>query len=239
MAEQEHELYGDELGIGGSFDDGQEVPVENGGGDQEMGQQNQEPEELEKMKKRLRELEEEAARLRPSQPTSQGAGQPGDVNAPPTDEAKAEADARSIFVGSVDYSCPPEEVQQHFQSCGTVNRVTILTDKGGNPKGFAYVEFLEPEAVNNAMLLDGTELRGRHIKVSQKRTNRPGLKVRGRGRGRGMSPYGRGGGFFMPYPPMGFAPMPYGPPMRGGYGGYGFGYAPRGRGRGRGFYSPY
>eukprot|EP00983_Pelagomonas_calceolata_P030049 941310-Pelagomonas_calceolata.AAC.2 len=71
MAEQEQELYGDELGMGGSFDDGQEVPVENGGGDEQMGQQNQEPEELEKMKKRLRELEEEAARLRPSQQTPQ------------------------------------------------------------------------------------------------------------------------------------------------------------------------
>ncbi len=35
----------------------------------------------------------------------------------------------------VDYSCTPEEVQQHFQSCGTVNRVTILTDKFGQPKG--------------------------------------------------------------------------------------------------------
>ena len=36
----------------------------------------------------------------------------------------------------VDYSCTPEEVQQHFQSCGTVNRVTILTDKFGQPKGY-------------------------------------------------------------------------------------------------------
>uniref|UniRef100_A0A9I9E7T2 RRM domain-containing protein n=1 Tax=Cucumis melo TaxID=3656 RepID=A0A9I9E7T2_CUCME len=40
----------------------------------------------------------------------------------------------------VDYACTPEEVQQHFQSCGTVNRVTILTDKFGHPKGFAYVD---------------------------------------------------------------------------------------------------
>ncbi|MCH95640.1 polyadenylate-binding protein 1, partial [Trifolium medium] len=55
----------------------------------------------------------------------------------------------------VDYACTPEEVQQHFQSCGTVNRVTILTDKFGQPKGFAYVEFVE---------------------VSAKRTNVPGLK---------------------------------------------------------------
>jgi polyadenylate-binding protein 2 len=56
---------------------------------------------------------------------------------------REEADSRSIHVGGVDYACTPEELQVAFQSCGTVNRVTILTDKYENPKGFAYVEFLE------------------------------------------------------------------------------------------------
>ena len=37
-------------------------------------------------------------------------------------------------MGNVDYSCTPEELQLHFQGCGTVNRVTILTDKFGNAK---------------------------------------------------------------------------------------------------------
>lgn len=65
----------------------------------------------------------------------------------------------------VDYACTPEEVQQHFQSCGTVNRVTILTDKFGQPKGFAYVEFVEAEAIQNALLLNESELHGRQLKV--------------------------------------------------------------------------
>lgn len=65
----------------------------------------------------------------------------------------------------VDYACTPEEVQQHFQSCGTVNRVTILTDKFGQPKGFAYVEFLEVEAIQEALLLNESELHGRQLKV--------------------------------------------------------------------------
>lgn len=66
----------------------------------------------------------------------------------------------------VDYSCTPEEVQQHFQSCGTVNRVTIRTDKFGQPKGYAYVEFLETEAVQEALLLNESELHGRQLKVT-------------------------------------------------------------------------
>ncbi|XP_034681635.1 polyadenylate-binding protein 2-like isoform X3 [Vitis riparia] len=76
----------------------------------------------------------------------------------------------------VDYSCTPEEVQQHFQACGTVNRVTIRSNKYGQPKGYAYVEFIETEAVQEALLLNESELHGRQLKVSAKRTNVPGLK---------------------------------------------------------------
>jgi polyadenylate-binding protein 2 len=65
----------------------------------------------------------------------------------------------------VDYACLPEEVQQHFEDCGTINRVTILTDNFGHPKGFAYVEFLEVEAVQNALRLNDTELHERRLKV--------------------------------------------------------------------------
>lgn len=68
-------------------------------------------------------------------------------------------------LAQVDYACTPEEVQQHFQSCGTVNRVTILTDKFGQPKGYAYVEFVEVDAVQNALLLNESELHGRQLKV--------------------------------------------------------------------------
>ncbi|GAB2295880.1 Polyadenylate-binding protein 1 [Dionaea muscipula] len=94
---------------------------------------------------------------------------PADTSAVAIQAAKAEVDSRSIYVGNVDYGCAPEEVQAHFQSCGTVNRVTILTDKYGQPKGFAYVEFLEIEAVQNALLLNESELHGRQLKVSAKR----------------------------------------------------------------------
>mmetsp|Transcript_18865 Transcript_18865/g.32245 ORF Transcript_18865/g.32245 Transcript_18865/m.32245 type:complete len:230 (-) Transcript_18865:594-1283(-) len=220
--QQDEELYeGDELGEGYE----EEIPVDGGAVETSAEA------ELEAMKKKLKEMEDEAARLRALQAGATG-GEAAAGTSTADVAAKEEIDARSVYVGGVDYSCTPEELQQLFQSCGTVNRVTILTDKFGSPKGFAYVEFLEVDAVSNAMLLDNTELRGRNIKVVQKRTNVPGLKV-GRGRGRGRGGYappaygGRGG-----YAPYG---APYGGRGRGGYGGF----APRGRGRGRGFYSPY
>ncbi|KAL6532966.1 Polyadenylate-binding protein 1 [Orobanche minor] len=118
----------------------------------------------------------------------------------------------------MDYACTPEEVQQHFQSCGTVNRVTILTDKFGQPKGFAYVEFVEAEAVQNAVLLNESELHGRQLKVSAKRTNVPGMKQY-RGTGRRPNPYFGSRRPFMPglpvYPPYGFGRVPrFRRPMR-------------------------
>lgn len=52
------------------------------------------------------------------------------------------------------------------QECGVVNRVTILTDKFGGAKGYAYIEFEKADAAVSAVLLDGSELRNRQIKVT-------------------------------------------------------------------------
>ncbi|MQM11629.1 hypothetical protein Taro_044538 [Colocasia esculenta] len=122
------------------------------------------------------------------------------------DEAEEDVQMTLAYI-RVDYACTPEEVQQHFQSCGTVNRVTILTDKFGQPKGFAYVEFLETEAVQEALVLNESELHGRQLKVLPKRTNVPGMK---QFRPRRFNPY-MGYRFRGPYvPPYFYSPYGYG-----------------------------
>jgi polyadenylate-binding protein 2 len=81
------------------------------------------------MKRRVQEMEEEAAKLRQMQASLDG--ERHDLR-----ENKEDVDARSIFVGNVDYGASPEEIQAHFQTCGSINRVTILLDKfTGHPKG--------------------------------------------------------------------------------------------------------
>lgn len=81
------------------------------------------------MKRRVAEMEEEAAKLREMQKDLNNQSQE-------LTENKEDVDSRSIFVGNVDYSASPEEIQAHFQSCGSINRVTILLDKfTGQPKG--------------------------------------------------------------------------------------------------------
>ncbi|OJJ83369.1 polyadenylate-binding protein [Aspergillus glaucus CBS 516.65] len=183
----------------------QDVPVEDTNPQQEEGGDDEE--EIAAMKKRVAEMESEAAKLREMQSTL-------DQQTESLAENKEEIDARSVFVGNVDYAASPEEIQAHFQSCGSINRVTILLDKfTGQPKGYAYVEFAEPSLVAQALILNESVFRGRNLKVVPKRTNLPGM-ARGRGRGgfRGRG-YGRGG----------FAPRGY---RGGGYRGRGRGYAP-------------
>ena len=46
-----------------------------------------------------------------------------------------------------------------------VQRVTILTDKMGNPKGFAYIEFTMQDAAVSAVLMNASTLHGRELKV--------------------------------------------------------------------------
>mmetsp|Transcript_11174 Transcript_11174/g.38836 ORF Transcript_11174/g.38836 Transcript_11174/m.38836 type:complete len:219 (+) Transcript_11174:212-868(+) len=170
-------------------------------GELEECAQDKEEEDLDTMKARLREMEEEATKLQEMQAKMEqdlnGSGSGGAGLA-----QREEVDTRSIFIGCVDFKATPEELQSHFQSCGTVNHVTILTDRFGNPKGYAYLEFLEASAVQNAVLLNDSELHGRKIKVAPKRTNIPGMK-QGRGRGRGQASRGQFPAF-NPFDPMGF-----------------------------------
>ncbi|KAG2043077.1 hypothetical protein BDR03DRAFT_1005969 [Suillus americanus] len=130
-----------------------------------------ESKEIQLMKQRVEEMEREAKKLRELQAAAESANggsvTEADQGVPmETEEDKSIADGRSVFVGNVDYGATPEEIQAHFQACGTINRVTILCDKfTGHPKGFAYVEFAELEHIDAALAMDNSLFRGRLIKV--------------------------------------------------------------------------
>ncbi|NWU94878.1 EPAB2 protein, partial [Upupa epops] len=167
--------------------------------------------ELEAIKAKVREMEKEDERLKllqleaeshllmssetgtraPAPPTSQFFVDAGFF--PKTNEEKIEVDQRSIYVGNVDYGGTAEELESHFNSCGQINRVTILCDKfSGHPKGYAYIEFEEKSSVKAAVELDESVFRGRIIKVLPKRTNMPGISTTDRGGYRGRF-HARGG----------------------------------------------
>ncbi|XP_026678804.1 polyadenylate-binding protein 2-B isoform X2 [Diaphorina citri] len=166
--------------------------------------------ELAAMKARVREMEEEAEKLKQLQSE---VDKQMSMGSPPNSnnllnlsiEEKKEADLRSIYVGNVDYGATAEELESHFHGCGSVNRVTILCNKfDGHPKGFAYIEFADKDSVQTAMAMDESLFRGRQIKVNPKRTNRPGISTTNRGgpRGRGRGRVSRGAAMYGGYRPV-------------------------------------
>ncbi|CAG60749.1 uncharacterized protein GVI51_J02057 [Nakaseomyces glabratus] len=88
-----------------------------------------------------------------------------------------EADACSIYIGNISLDTTPEEIDEHFKSCGVIKRITMLYDKNTGPSiGYAYVEFDSIDSRDKALDFNGTNLRQHVISVERKRTNIPNYK---------------------------------------------------------------
>jgi len=102
---------------------------------------------------------------------------------------------KNIFVGNLDFSVREEAIRALFETYGTVERVSIMTDREtGRSRGFAFVEMTnEGEAERAISALNGKDMSGRALNVNEARpkTERTGPRPGGGG-GRGM---GGGGGF--------------------------------------------
>ena len=121
--------------------EGEEAKVE-ACAEEEVGEEDETDAEIEAMKKRVKEMEEEAAKIEALQTTVEKSMKAS--GAPPTGPA---VDARSIYVGNVDYATTNDDLKEFFKACGTVNRVTIGMNKfTGQPKGCVFVRaaFLSP-----------------------------------------------------------------------------------------------
>ena len=71
----------------------------------------------------------------------------------------------------LDLNTDANELKLHFESCGTIERVTIVCDKyTGKPKGCAYIQFKSQESVAAACLLNDKEFNGRIIQVCLQNT---------------------------------------------------------------------
>ncbi len=119
----------------------------------------------------------------------------------------------NIFVGSLPFKLQEADLKQLFEAYGEVSSVKLISDREtGRSKGFGFVEMPDDESAQQAIeALNGSEVAGRNIAVSQAEERKPS----GGGGNRGGGGYGGGGN-------------------RGGGGGYGGG---GNRGGGGGGYS--
>ena len=76
---------------------------------------------------------------------------------------------KKLYVGNLPFSITEDELRKLFAKYGAVDRVNVITDReSGRPRGFAFVEMTEASAATDAIkALDGTQLGGRSMKVSE------------------------------------------------------------------------
>ena len=80
-----------------------------------------------------------------------------------------------IFVGNLSYETSQQDLETLFSEVGQVREVFLATDRDTQrPRGFAFVEFDDPAMVSTAIeRLDGAELNGRSLRVSEARERAP------------------------------------------------------------------
>src|SRR5215471_6824997 len=113
---------------------------------------------------------------------------------------------KRLYVGNLSYSVTEADLREVFAEAGAVDDVKVVLDRDtGRPRGFAFVEMSsDSEASKATEVLNGRDVQGRAINVSEARE-------RSGGGGGGRGGFGGGGG--------------------GGYGGGGGGYGGGGGGR--------
>ncbi|HEV8542967.1 MAG TPA: RNA-binding protein [Verrucomicrobiae bacterium] len=96
-----------------------------------------------------------------------------------------------LFVGNLSFNTTEIELQDMFAACGTVSDVNLITDRmSGRSKGFAFVTMGTPEEAQNAInTLNGKDVNGRAMNVSEARPREERSD-----RGGGGGGYGGGGG---------------------------------------------
>jgi len=93
----------------------------------------------------------------------------------------------NIYVGNLSYEVTEEDLRQAFEGFGQVESINIIKDKySGESKGFGFVEMPDKAEAQSAIEgLNGKELKGRMLKVSEARPRSEGRRGGGsRGGGR-------------------------------------------------------
>lgn len=76
-----------------------------------------------------------------------------------------------LYVGGISYDATDADLKDFFASAGNVVSASIIMDRmSGRSKGFGFVEMSSADEAQNAIsMLDGKDMMGRSIKVSEAR----------------------------------------------------------------------
>lgn len=94
---------------------------------------------------------------------------------------------KKLYVGNLSYSMTDDGLANAFSKCGTVESARVITDRdSGRSKGFGFVEMSsDAEAQKAIETMNGQQLEGRPLNVSEARPQAPREGGGGRGFGGG------------------------------------------------------
>jgi len=80
----------------------------------------------------------------------------------------------NIYAGNLNYSLTEEDLEKVFTEYGEVTSVKIIRDKyTDQSKGFGFIEMADDASAQKAIdELNGTEVKGRELRVNQARPPR-------------------------------------------------------------------
>lgn len=86
----------------------------------------------------------------------------------------------NMYVGNLAYNVTVEDLTEAFSEFGTVESVNIIKDRfSGQSKGFGFVDMPDNSEADKAIkALNGTDFKGRDIKVNQANQKTKGKKNR-------------------------------------------------------------
>lgn len=104
---------------------------------------------------------------------------------------------KKLFVGNLSFNTTSEDLEDLFKGIGACESARVITDRDtGRSRGFGFVEMTNPGDADRAVSeLNGRDIGGRQINVSEARESGPGGGGGGGGGGRPRGGGGGGGGY--------------------------------------------
>merc|ERR1711972_776509 len=112
----------------------------------------------------------------------------------PHKDANASGDPfRTLFVARVSYDTTEKKLKREFEVFGSINKVRMVYDQKGKPRGYAFVEYEHERDLKNAYKQgDGKKIDGRRVVVDVERGRTvEGWMPRRLGGGRGPGRVGK------------------------------------------------
>ncbi len=82
-------------------------------------------------------------------------------------QSEQNVDSSTIYVGNLSYGITKNQLESEFESFGAITSSRIIRDRQtGRSKGFGFVSFETTASAAKALSLDGSDMRGRQLRVS-------------------------------------------------------------------------